>query len=111
MAVLKDTLSVKGCKAAVAVAGRPAPSPKDGSMGSPTSVAVDRLLAVDTRRSLSLRVVRDGWLQIGELTRHRRVLPRQLLDRHVLRLVVRKAQVAICALEGFLRFLASSWVE
>ena len=28
--------------------------------------------------------------------RHRRIAPGQLLDRHILRLVIRKAQIAVC---------------
>lgn len=33
------------------------------------------------------------------------VTPRQLFDRHLLRLVVRQAQVAVSALQRFFRFL------
>lgn len=44
-------------------------------------------------------------LKFCELGCHRRVAPRQLLDRHVLRLVVGKAQVPVSAQQCVLGFL------
>ena len=43
--------------------------------------------------------------ELGELCRHRRVASSQLLDCHVLRLVVRKTKVPIGAKQGLLRLL------
>ena len=44
-------------------------------------------------------------LEIGKLGRHCRVTPSKLLDRHVLRLVVRQTKVSISAKQGLLRLL------
>lgn len=49
-----------------------------------------------------------GWiiiLELGKLGLHCRVAPSQLLDRHVLRFVVRKTKVPIGAEQGILCFL------
>ena len=43
--------------------------------------------------------------ELSELGIHGRVTPSQLLDRHVLRLVVRKTEVPIGAEQGLLRLL------
>ena len=45
------------------------------------------------------------FLEFGELGCHRRIGPSQLLDRYVLRLVVRQTKVAICAYQGILCLL------
>lgn len=44
-------------------------------------------------------------LEFGEFGRHRRVAPGQLLDRHILSLVVRKTKVSIRAEQGILGLL------
>ena len=44
-------------------------------------------------------------IELGELGYHRRVAPCQLLDRHVLRLIVCKAQVSVCATQCVFDFL------
>jgi hypothetical protein len=56
-------------------------------------------------RETSLPVARPTIPQLSKLGRHRRVAPRQLLDRHVLRFVVCETQVAICAEQRFLGLL------
>ena len=44
-------------------------------------------------------------LHLPKLPRHRRIPTCQLLDRHVLRLIVREAQIVVGAQQGFLSFL------
>ena len=44
-------------------------------------------------------------VELGKLGCHRRVAPRQLLDRYILRHIVRKTQVPICAKQCVLGFL------
>lgn len=53
---------------------------------------------------LSFRIRSLLFLQLSKLGRHRRVASGQLLDRDLLCLVVRKAQVSIGAEQGFLCF-------
>ena len=44
-------------------------------------------------------------MQLGEFFRHRRVASRQLLHRHILRLVIGKAQIPISAEKSIFCFL------
>jgi len=44
-------------------------------------------------------------LDLGELGCHCRIAPSELLERHILRLVVRKTKIPIGAEQGFLRLL------